>query len=458
MRRAKALLIAVVALAALASSSPVAAQSGGSSSVLFAFGVPGGAKLVSQADVPIDVAGQLTVTFHGDAASGCAAAGLCGYSGTIVFRPRSGDLSVETYRRHGRIGRLVFLSLAPGLGGYGGVVTVAEVERSVAGQPAGLCADAETPPLGAPSATIRGRTLTISLLGPGGSLLSTRCAGPLDGDLAGAGPKATISLQAALRGRTVVSLQASNPFASHGFAGTVSSTLVLTLGKPSRPASGIHFPPGIKTERMRVVTERLSVARLAGQLTGSVQGTADPTVCRLLDSCGMSGTLGLTLPGAGGADAELIATGPASRPYGDFLTALGQIRGGARHGITLAGSVAWTNSGRINANLTQPSACSDAAPLGQLYVSLQPAAGASGGFFGSSPWRTRCPGPMVPGQVQLLSARARLRMMGPREFGVTFRPVGSLTDDGYTLTLHGHLSLVLRRGRISQQVVTEPAG
>jgi len=116
---------------------------------------------------------------------------------------------------------------------------------------------------------------------------------------------------------------------------------------------------------MRVVTERLSVARLAGQLTGSVQGTADPTFCRLLDSCGVSGTLGLTLPGAGGADAELIATGPASRPYGDFLTALGQIRGGARHGITVAGSVAWTNSGRINGRLTQPSACSDAAPLGE---------------------------------------------------------------------------------------------
>jgi hypothetical protein len=454
-RWAKALLIAVVALAALVSSSPVAAQSGASSSVLYAFGVPSGAKLVSQADVPVDVAGQLTVTFHGDAATGCAAAGLCGYSGTVVFRSRSGDLGVETYRRHGRIGHMAYLSLSPGLDGY---TTVSEVERSVAGQSAGLCADAEAPPLGAPSATIRGRTLTISLLQPGGSLLSTRCAGPLDRDLAGAGPKATISLQAALHGRTVVSLQASNPFASHGFAGTVSSTLVLTLGKPSRPASGTHFPPGIKTERMRVVTERLSVARLAGQLTGSVQGTADPTVCRLLDSCGMSGTLGLTLPGAGGADAELIATGPASLPYGDFLTALGQIRGGARHGITVAGSVAWTNSGRINANLTQPSACSDAAPLGQLYVSLQPAAGASGGFFGSSPWRTRCPGPMVPGQVQLLSARARLRMMGPREFGVTFRPVGSLTDDGYTFTLHGHLSLVLRRGRITQQVVTEPAG
>jgi len=303
----KALLIAVVALAALASSPPVSAQNGGSSVVLFAFGVPAGAKLVSETNVPIRVAGQLTVAFHGDVATGCAAAGLCGYSGTIVFRPRSGDLAVETYRRHDRIGRQVFLSLRPGVGGYGGATTVAEVQRAVTGQPAGLCADAQGQPFegglsvgasaapdGGALATVRGAMLTIAVLQPGGTLMSTRCAGPLDGDLVGASPKATISLRAAVLGRTVVSLQDSNPFASHGFAGTVSSSLVLTLGKPSRPSSGVTFPPGVKTERMRIVTERLSVARLSGQLSGTVQGATDPIVCRLLDSCGVSGTLGLS--------------------------------------------------------------------------------------------------------------------------------------------------------------------
>ena len=209
---------------------------------------------------------------------------------------------------------------------------------------------------------------------------------------------------------------------------------------------------------MRIVTERLSVARLAGQLSGTVQGATDPIVCRLLDSCGVSGTLGLTLPRAGGAVGELIATGSASRPYADFLAALGQIRGGSRRGITVDGSVAWTKAGSVDTNLTQPSACSDSAPLGQLFVSLIAAGGASGGLFGSSPWRTRCPGPMVPGQAQPLAASSRLRVIGPRAFSVTFRPVGSLGDDGYTLTLHGHLSLVLRRGRIVQQVVAEPVG
>ncbi len=457
MTRVKALVIAVVAMAALASSSPVAAQNGGSSSVLFGFGGPAGAKLLSEADVPIQASGQLTVAFHGDAATGCAAAGLCGYSGTIVVRPGSGDLGIETYRRHGRIGHLAFLSLAPRFGN-GGDATVAEVQRSVAGQPDGLCADAKPPSGVGLSATIRGGRLTVALLQPGGSLLLTRCAGPLDGDLAGAAPRATISLRAALRGRTDIDMSATNPFASHGFAGTVSSTLVLRLGKPSRPSSGATFPPGIRTERTRIVTERLTVARLAGQLSGTVQGTADPIVCRLLDSCGVSGTLGLTLPGARGAVGELSASGPANLPYGEFLTALGLIRGGTSHGIAVAGSIAWTNAGTVDTNLTQPSACSDAAPLDQLFVSVIPAGGASGGFFGSSPWRTRCPGPMVPGQAQLPLASPRLRAIGPRAFGVVLRPVGPLSDDGYTLTLHGHLSLLLRRGRISQQVFTEPTG
>jgi hypothetical protein len=453
----KALLIAVVALAALASSPPVSAQNGGSSVLLFAFGVPAGGKLVSETHVPIRVAGQLAVAFHGDVATGCAAAGLCGYSGTIVFRPRSGDLAVETYRRHDRIGRQAFLSLGPSVGGYGGDTIVSDVERAVTGQPAGLCADAEAATAaGGPSATVRGRALTIALLHPGGMLMSTRCAGPLDGDLAGASPKATISLRAALRGRTVVSLKDSNPFASHGFAGTVSSTLVLTLGKPSRPSSGSSFR-GVKTERMRIVPERLSLARRSGQLSGTVRGATDPIVCRLLDSCGVSGTLGLALPGAGGAVGELIATGPASQPYGDFLTALGLMRGAASHGIAVAGSIAWAKAGSVNTDLTQPTTCSDQAPLGQLFVSLIPN-GASGGFFGSTPWRTRCPGPMVPRQAQLLSASSRLRIMGSREFGVTLRPVASFRDDGYTLTLHGRVSLVLRRGQVTQQVVTEPAG
>lgn len=459
MKRVKALLIAVVAVAALASSAPAAAQNGGSSSNVYLFGVPVGAKVLSEVDVPIQTSGQLTVAFHGDPGTGCAAAGMCGYAGTVVVRAGSGDLAIETYRWRGRIGHLSFLSLAPAVG-YGGDTTVAEVGRSVAGQPAGLCADAEsTSGAGGPSATIRGGRVTIALLQSGGSLLSTRCAGPLDGDLAGAAPRSTISLRAALRGRTVIDLKGSNPFASHGFAGTVTSTLVLTLGKPyTQPASSSSLPPGTKTERIRTVSERLTVVGLSGQLSAEVQGTANPVVCRLLDSCGVSGTLGVTLPAAHGAVGELVATGPASRPYADFLAALDHVRSDRRSGIGVIGSVGWADSGRVNANMTQPSGCSDAAPLGDLGVGLLPAGRATFGYVSSSPWRTRCPGPMVPGGTQTLSASSRLRLMGPRTFGVTLRPAGSFSDDGYTVTLQGHLSLVLRRGRITQQVATEPTG
>jgi hypothetical protein len=34
---------------------------------------------------------------------------------------------------------------------------------------------------------------------------------------------------------------------------------------------------------------------------------------------------------------------------------------------------------------------------------------------------------------------------------------GSFTDDGYVVTPQGSLSVVLRRGHVTQQVITEPA-
>jgi hypothetical protein len=48
--------------------------------------------------------------------------------------------------------------------------------------------------------------------------------------------------------------------------------------------------------------------------------------------------------------------------------------------------------------------------------------------------------------------------LGPRTSDVTLPSGMSFSDGGNTLMLHGQLSLVLRRRRITQQAVTEPAG
>lgn len=451
----KIVLVALAASLLLAIPSPAPAQGGGSVSTLL-LGYPQGAKLLSETDVPIQVAGQLTVTFHGSAAAGCSSTGLCAYSGTIVVSPRSGDLGIETYRHHGRISELAFLSFDPGPGGF---TTVADVDRSVAGQPGGLCADAQTPALAAVSTSTRGGVIRVALLQAGGTVLSTRCAGPLDGDLASVSPQATIPLKAASRGETSIDLSGSQPFATHGFAGTVDSTLVLKLGRPQSSPVRPVFPPGIKTRRVRTVIEHLQVIRAVGRLGAAVQGTSNPIVCGLLDSCGLSGTLSLGT-GPGPSTGELIATGPASRPYADFLAALGLSRSGNRRGIGVEGEVELASADTVSAALSQSGdTCVDTAPTAGVAFALQTRGNALVGFGSPNSWRTRCPGPMLSGLTRALSVLSIPRAaLGHKTFTMHARAGGSLSDDGYSISPFGALSLTIGRGRLTQSVFPEPTG
>lgn len=420
------------------------------------FGIPG-VKTVSEINIPVTVDGELTVAFHGDAGTGCAAAGLCGYSGTIVARPGSGALSVTTYRRRGRVGHLVELAFAPVLTGY---TTAALVQRSSPGGQGGTCEDAQTASFGtAPTQPVHGNSVTVTLLGAGGSLLATRCAGPLDSDLQSAVPTATMPLRTLERGGVTVDLSGTRPFAAHGYAGTITSSVVLKLGKPQKSPSQTSFPPGVKTAQIRTVTEKLSVDRMDGDLRAAVSGTADPIVCRLLDTCGLSGTLGLA-PAVREVSAEAIAMGPASRPYDDFLTALGLRSGPRPRGIAAVLFVVW--GGQVTANLTQSGgSCSDTAPDGGIAVDLSVSA-ANGKLAGvaasSDSWRTRCPGPSFENAGSPFTASASPGALSRARIKIEVHPGAPFGDDGYVVSPSGSLSVVLRRGRISQVVATAPTG
>ncbi len=452
MKRTVLLGLVVLATAALLAPAAVRAQGGVSTQLIFS-GTPGG-KLLSESDVPLSIRGQLAVSFHGDSASGCATYGVCGYSGTIVVRPRMGGLVTLTQRVHGRIRHELDLFLAPPERGY---MTVANVQRSVAGEPSGMCADGQSSGITSTGAIARGSALTIRVLGPRGSVLSTRCAGPLDADVASAGPQATISDRVARRGRTTVDLTGSHAFAVHGFAGTVSSTLVLALGKPTPQNSGGGFPPGIKTRRVRTVFERLTLGRVTGTLGATVQGTADPVVCRLLDSCGLTGTLKLE-PVPRDAYGEVIASGPATRPYGDFLAALGRGRGGDPRGIGVMVTVSWS-AGSVSADIAQAGLCTDTAPSIGVFASLTSHRGLLRGTGGSGPWRTRCPGPEIGDQENVpLFAAAPTGALSRPTFTISLRARGTVDEDGYTASLHGDVSVVVRRGRLSQSVNVQPVG
>jgi hypothetical protein len=439
------LVLVVLALAALAG--PAEARE---TSVVQVFGVPTvpGETVLSQLTIPAQLQGELVVSFHGDAAAGCATYGVCAYSGTIVVRPRDGEVSVVTLRRHGRMRHLVLLDLSSNPMAY---VTSARVQRSVPGGPAATCADAASPLIAQTTGVVRGRSVTLRVLDTGGSLLETRCAGPLDGDLSNAGPAATISLGRLRRGRTALDFGATSALASHGFVGTISSTLEMRLGKPQFTRVGL--PPGTKLHRTRLVTESLRLVRVRGRLSATIRGSADPTVCELLDSCGVSGTLSLS-DVRRDATAEVLAVGPARRPYRDFLTALGLSRSGRSRGIAVDLIVSWTGGVRATVNQAGGT-CTGTASTGG--VSFGFGLGTDAGEFEGS-WRTRCPGPIFSNGSQALTASFDRAALGHREFSVGMRASGSLADDGYVIVPHGGLSVLLGRGRVTQQVFSEPAG
>ena len=335
MRRSLSILRLQVApaLAALLLALPAPARAQG---VLTAFG-PG---LAASTSVDLGLRGSLAVSFHGDPGTGCAARGLCGYSGTVVWRPgqelSSGSLLIEKLRAHRRVSYAAQLVL------FGGPGTTAEVSaavrRAAPGQAAGTCADASSPQSNTTLA-VRGGAIALRILGSGSTVLATRCAGPLDADIAAALPSPALSVGAALRGHRRVELAGTSSFAAGGLAGTVTSTLVLHLGAAQSGGTGIMPGGARRGPRERIVSEPLALVRTSGAVTVQVAGAANPDICGGLDSCGLQGTISLQ-PGPNAAG-ELTAFGPARRPYRDFLAALGRSRRGRAAGITVAGEIGW---------------------------------------------------------------------------------------------------------------------
>ncbi|MFL5910285.1 MAG: hypothetical protein ACJ768_06935 [Gaiellaceae bacterium] len=187
------------------------------------------------AALPVTTSGVVSVDFHGDREAGCEQAGLCDVSGTETWDPgRSGDLDVFGSKQPGG-GLLDFDVGAPGQSSR----TVARVRRTAPDGSVHSCSDMAAGRGGGELQTSGGQ-LVVGL----GALLGTRCAGPVDADVAGLVPTARLSAQQLAAGRTSVDLTGERSFASHGLAGTVRSSVVLTLGAPVRPREGRPSPAG----------------------------------------------------------------------------------------------------------------------------------------------------------------------------------------------------------------------
>ncbi|HEY3774019.1 MAG TPA: hypothetical protein VGL69_13550 [Solirubrobacteraceae bacterium] len=427
---------------------------GSSSGVIYSYGGP--TRIVSQFDVPVCMTGRLTVTFAGDPAAGCATAGLCDYLGTDTYAPdpgNAGDINIVTIERHGHRSSTASLSV----GGPSSLVTSA-VQRTIGGATASCSDNVGTPrefdgsSFALPVA--RGR-VTIGLRHAQPALLGSRCAGPLDVDLASVLPSRTISLRALEHGETTIDLTGSGQFVAHGLSGTVSSTLMLTLGRRQREKQGIAPPGPTRTRVSHVVTVAYRVAHLTGTAVATVQSSALPALCGPFDACGLEGTIAVSSGVAARGSAFLTAD--SSHATVDHLRT--ELRGRGRGKVFGAGLV--NVHGSVDADLTQSGVtCTDGVALRRfsiqlvrtgraVAVSLAPAESQA-----IDPFRTRCPGPYL-GSHRFASAVLPADVLGRRSFTVSLRGI-PFQDAPYSVTTRSTLRLTLRRGATQVHVIKLP--
>ncbi len=426
-------------------------STGGESSGVFFYG---GGRLVSETDVPVCATGQLTVTFAGDPASGCSDNGLCGYAGTETWTPADvGDVAISTFERHGRRSMAATMIL----GGPGSPVRSA-VQRVQASGMTTACSDSSQGGNGFFSVPVRGARVTIALAQADAPLLGTRCAGPLDADLAAALPSRSVSVNTILHGNASIDLTGGGRFVAHGLAGTVRSTLVLMLGRPHRYSGARQGspPPGVKRRRLAEVTYQ--VTHIGGSATASVRTSTLAAVCGPFDACGVQGTIGI-VPGTASRRSSvfLAATAPLSRPKRDLLAAVGAAESGNPSGIGVQGAGEAFMRGTVTADLTQAGRCHDQVTLLQAQIQLRRRANrlqvsvSPERSQAVDPLRTRCPGPEL-GSHRLTSGSVPLSALRHRSFSVDLRG-GSFSDGPYEVTTQSTLALTLRRAAIRTQIV-----
>ena len=410
-------------------------------------------KLLSETDLALCATGRLTVTFAGNPATGCAARGLCGYSGTETWQPQGvGDLSISTLEQRGRRHTTATMF-------FGGFQTpvLSAVQRAQATGTTTACSDQSQLPGVFYSLPVSGDRVTVGLAHPQTHLLGTRCAGPLDADIDGALRVRTIGLQQIRRGRDTIDLSSSGRFASHGLAGTVRSTIVLVLGRPHRASrsGGSQPPPGAKASR--AVTVGFRVTRVGGSAIAAVRSSPVPAVCGPYDACGLHGVIDVAPGTFSGGSAALEASAPLHRPKRDLLAALGLTTHGDPSGIGVLGGGSASVHGGVTADLMQQGTCRDQVALRALELQLRKRADRFQVSLGpalsqaADPLRTRCPGPDL-GSHALTSASIPLSTLRQPMFTIKLHG-GSFSNGPYRVTTRSTLSITLRRTKVTTQIL-----
>jgi hypothetical protein len=457
------LLIATMLAAALAAWDATAASArdaipihtGGSSTPLRLGALTGSAtsgSATSFTQIPVRLRGTLAVQFHGDQATGCAARGLCGFSGTVIWQPPStGTVDVDTFRDQGRTAYDVSLDLSAQEFTVGppvnGGTTTADVRFAPNGSAgsASICTDATATGSNI-EMPVRFRAAALSLAAASPSILGTRCAGPLQSDVASVLARRVVDVATLSHGRTGVSLASSADFAVHGLSGTVTSTIQLSLGRPRTD----HFlDNGSSSDQSGFRTVAVSYrAHLDGSVLTHIHG--DPSSCAPLGSCGANGTFALREHSTPG----MLVLGTVTRkrrPLRDALTALGLRKHGNPRGIQVFGIFFVRGPATYAVDVTQGAAtCTDTAPGAVGAVVLGVTHGRLQAEFGSAQDapHLRCPGPIAASGNGFASGTASLGALAPHGGTIHLRTGGKLEDDGYVGRSAPNLALTFSRPKL----------
>jgi hypothetical protein len=402
-------------------------------------------------DGTVHASGAVTIGWHGDAARGCAAAGLCGYSGALSLHPGDSDFNLIVNGR----GRLVEGGASLDLFDSPPEVRVKRTEPS--GDEGG-CVDSS--PIEVANVRVSragGRRVRLGLVTEG--LTSGRCAGPDIAGLAARLPRRTRSVSQLTRGGASLDLSGSFPYTAGRFSGTLRSTLRLTFGKPGPEVVTPPTRPPRRPSRRRLVrTVRVHalyrVTGFAGALGIQFGGLADPP-CADFDSCGTTGSAKWEVTGNRGL---VVFDGDARARRTDHGVrgALAALR---RRGAFVFGDGSLErNVGTTTADLSRPGGvdCHDttSAPSAGLAASnsgqrlVFELAGEESAPAPVDLLRTGCPGPRdqdVVGFDPAATGSVPLAAFGRRSLGVRLRGAGRFSGHGYSGSHAGDFALGLER-------------
>lgn len=469
-RRARA-GVALLAAALAIPTAALAGRGGGGSIFIFtSHGALRGHSVTSR----VEVTGSITVDFHGDASTGCAAAHLCDVAGRVRWNPSGpGEIVAIGFRDGGRRVEEGFMTLGLDYEPER-LDTSARVRRG--GAPGSLCADGASQSLvESATDTRRGSSIELRLLSlPSANfapseVLRTDCAGPTTSDVAALLPSRRIGERELARGHTRLDFSVDAPFAAHGLAGTLHSTVVVKVGAGTREplnnsSDSSGLPPGTHRVRERMLTAEYRVERVSGSVVASVRGSDHPDACGPLDACGIAGSVTVN-PTASAGLATIRAIGSARRSAGELRRALGLSRGPRPRGVQRFGDVFWERDrGRVASDLTRDGApaCSDSVPIvggGSINLAFSGRRlRAEYGPEGTDPMRTRCPGPGgLEAPSDFATGSFPIGILRHRRITLHLTRGGRYSSGGYSGRTSPDVTVVLRRTRVRSSVFTDIA-